>query len=106
VPAIMRGMLGDVGPRLRTGAVVISKTVRVTGTGEGTIAAPLEAVAKAHPDLSIGSYPFFAPPDVYGASLVIRGRDAAEVDAAAEALVAALTEVGVTGIERLEAVTD
>jgi molybdenum cofactor synthesis domain-containing protein len=77
VPAIMRGMLDDVGPRLRTGAVVISKTVRVTGTGEGTIAAPLEAVAKAHPDLSIGSYPFFAPPDVYGASLVIRGRDPA-----------------------------
>jgi molybdopterin-biosynthesis enzyme MoeA-like protein len=40
VPAIMRGMLDDVGPRLRTGAVVISRTVRVTGTGEGTIAAP------------------------------------------------------------------
>jgi molybdopterin-biosynthesis enzyme MoeA-like protein len=81
--------------------VVISRTVRVTGTGEGTIAAPLEAVAKAHPDLSIGSYPFFAPPDVYGANLVIRGRDPAEVDAAADALVAALAEVGAKGIERL-----
>src|SRR3954470_3112356 len=103
VPAIMRGMLDDVGPRLRTGAVVISKTVRVTGTGEGTIAAPLEAVAKAHPDLSIGSYPFFSPPDVYGASLVIRGRDPAQVDAAVEELVASLTQAGVKGIERLEA---
>jgi molybdenum cofactor synthesis domain-containing protein len=103
VPAIMRGMLDDVGPRLRTGAVVISRTVRVTGTGEGTIAAPLEAVAKAHPDLSIGSYPFFAPPDVYGASLVIRGRDPAEVDAAVEELVAALEAAEVKGIERLEA---
>ena len=103
VPAIMRGMLDDVGPRLRTGAVVVSRTVRVTGTGEGTIAAPLEAVAKAHPDLSIGSYPFFAPPDLYGASLVIRGRDPAEVDAAVEELVAVLTEAGVKGIERLEA---
>ena len=102
VPAIMRGMLDDVGPRLRTGAVVISKTVRVTGTGEGTIAAPLEAVAKAHPDLSIGSYPFFSPPDVYGASLVIRGRDPAQVDAAVEVLVASLTEAGVKGIERLD----
>jgi molybdopterin-biosynthesis enzyme MoeA-like protein len=96
-------MLDDVGPRLRTGAVVISKTVRVTGTGEGTIAAPLEAVAKAHPDLSIGSYPFFAPPDVYGASLVIRGRDPAEVDAAVAELVVVLTDAGVKGIERLEA---
>lgn len=102
VPAIMRGMLGDVGPRLRTGAVVISRTVRVTGVGEGTIAAPLEAVAKAHPDLSIGSYPFFAPPDLYGANLVIRGRDTARVDAAVEALVAALEAAEVTGIERLE----
>lgn len=102
VPAIMRGMLDDVGPRLRTGAVVISRTVRVTGTGEGTIAAPLEAVAKAHPDLSIGSYPFFAPPDVYGASLVIRGRDPAEVDTAVEELVAALSEAGVEGVERLK----
>ncbi|MGI9170048.1 MAG: competence/damage-inducible protein A, partial [Caulobacteraceae bacterium] len=28
VPAIMRGMLEDVGPRLRTGAVIVSRTVR------------------------------------------------------------------------------
>jgi molybdenum cofactor synthesis domain-containing protein len=103
VPAIMRGMLDDVGPRLRTGAVVVAATVRVTGTGEGTIAAPLEAVAKAHPDLSIGSYPFFAPPDLYGASLVIRGRDPAEVEAAAVELEKTLADLGVSNVARLEA---
>jgi molybdenum cofactor synthesis domain-containing protein len=103
VPAIMRGMLDDVGPRLRTGAVVVATTVRVIGTGEGTIAAPLEAVAKAHPDLSIGSYPFFALPDVYGASLVIRGRDPAEVETAAVELETALAALGISGVERLEA---
>ncbi|PVM84887.1 competence/damage-inducible protein A [Caulobacter endophyticus] len=103
VPAIMRGMLDDVGPRLRTGAVVVATTVRVTGSGEGTIAAPLEAVAKAHPDLSIGSYPFFAPPDVYGASLVIRGRDPAEVEAAAVELEKSLADLGVSNVARLEA---
>src|ERR1700749_2638665 len=43
VPAIMRGMLEDVGPRLRGGAVTVSRTVRVEGSGEGVIAAPLEA---------------------------------------------------------------
>src|ERR1700761_8398907 len=59
VPQIMRGMLEDVGPRLRTGAVTVSRTVRVEGSGEGVIAAPLEAVAKAHPSMSLGSYPFF-----------------------------------------------
>jgi len=98
----MRGMLGDVGPRLRTGAVVISKTVRVTGSGEGLIAAPLEAVARAHPDMSLGSYPFFSPPDVYGANLVVRGRDPVEVDAAVEELVAALTEAGAARIEQVD----
>jgi molybdenum cofactor synthesis domain-containing protein len=101
VPAIMRGMLEDVGPRLRTGAVVLAKTVRVTGTGEGTIAAPLEAVAKAHPDMSLGSYPFFSPPDVYGANLVLRGRDAAELDVAVAELITALTEAGAANIELL-----
>ncbi len=59
VPQIMRGMLEDVGPRLRGGLVTTSRTVRVEGSGESVIAAPLEAVAKAHPDMSLGSYPFF-----------------------------------------------
>ena len=101
VPAIMRGRLEDVGPRLRTGAVVLSKTVRVTGTGEGVIAAPLEAVAKAHPAMSLGSYPFFSPPDVYGANLVLRGRDSEELDAAVAELITALTEAGANNIELL-----
>ncbi|MES2035830.1 MAG: molybdopterin-binding protein, partial [Pseudomonadota bacterium] len=52
VPSIMRGMLEDVGPRLKGGLVTLSRTLRVTGSGEGVIAAPLEAVAKAHPTLS------------------------------------------------------
>ena len=101
VPSIMRGMLEDVGHRLRTGAVVISKTVRVEGSGEGVIAAPLEAVAKAHPDLSLGSYPFFGP-DGYGSSLVVRGRDAGEVDATVVELVAALRAAGVETIKPVE----
>ena len=88
VPAIMRGMLEDVGPRLRTGAVVISRTVRVEGAGEGAIAAPLEALAKAHPALSLGSYPFFGP-EGYGSNLVI---------ATVEALVAALDGIGAKAI--------
>ncbi len=97
VPQIMRGMMDDVGPRLRTGKVVIARTVRVTGSGEGVIAAPLEAIAKAHPDLSLGSYPFYGETG-YGSNLVIRGRDADEVDATVAALIAALTAVGVENI--------
>ena len=97
VPAIMRGMMDDVGPRLRTGKVVIARTVRVTGSGEGVIAAPLEALAKAHPNLSLGSYPFYGEGG-FGSNLVIRGRDADEVNATVEALIAVLKEIGVADI--------
>ena len=102
VPVIMRGMLEDVGPRLEGGAVTISRTLKVDGSGEGVIAAPLEAVAKAHPDLSLGSYPFFSP-EGYGSQLVIRGRDPAEVEATLAELEVALAAAGVTKMSRLEA---
>ncbi|MEO6339377.1 MAG: molybdopterin-binding protein, partial [Caulobacteraceae bacterium] len=59
VPMIMRGMLEDCGWRMKGGAVVLSRTVKVEGSGEGVIAEPLEAVAKAHPGMTLGSYPFF-----------------------------------------------
>jgi len=102
VPSIMRGMLQDVGHRLKGGKVVIARTVRVEGFGEGVIAAPLEAVAKNHPTESLGSYPFFSA-DGYGANLVIRGRDADEVEATVVELIAALEAVGVTNIKRVDA---
>jgi molybdenum cofactor synthesis domain-containing protein len=100
VPMIMRGMMEDVVTRLRPGQVVISRTVRVEGAGEGAIAAPLEALAKAHPALSLGSYPFFGP-EGYGANLVIRGRDAGEVAATEDALVEALAGIGAKSVTRV-----
>jgi molybdenum cofactor synthesis domain-containing protein len=93
VPLIMRGMLEDVGPRLRTGKVVISRTVRVEGIGEGVIAAPLEALARQHPDLSLGSYPFFGEGG-FGSNLVVRGRDEAEVAATVASLLEAVGGLG------------
>jgi molybdenum cofactor synthesis domain-containing protein len=102
VPAIMRGMLEDVGPRLRTGAVTIARTVRVEGTGEGAIAAPLEAVAKAHPTMSLGSYPFYGEGG-FGSNLVLRGRDAAEVAATVAELISALGAAGVANVREVEA---
>ena len=97
VPAIMAGMLEDVGRRLEGGAPVVSRTLRVEGVGEGVLAAPLAAVAEARPDLAFGSYPFFSP-ERFGSNLVVRGRDPAEVDAAARDLTAALAAVGVAAL--------
>ena len=96
VPSIMAGMLEDVGHRLQGGVPVVSRTVRVEGVGEGVLAGPLEATAKARRDLSLGSYPFFGP-EGHGSNLVVRGRDPAEVDAAVQALLAALETAGVQG---------
>ena len=101
VPGVMRGMLESVGPQLKGGRVVVSKTLRVVGTGEGVLAAPLEAVAKAHPALSLGSYPFFTP-EGFGANLVVRGRDPAEVEAATAGLADVLAAAGIEGVEAVE----
>ncbi|THD61601.1 competence/damage-inducible protein A [Phenylobacterium sp.] len=101
VPAIMRGMLEDVGPRLKGGAVTVSRTVRVEGSGEGVIAAPLEAVAKAHPAMSLGSYPFFGEGG-FGSNLVLRGRDPAELAATVAELIAALAAAGIMGAREIE----
>ncbi|MCR5879215.1 competence/damage-inducible protein A [Phenylobacterium sp. J367] len=101
VPQIMRGMLEDVGPRLKGGAVTVSRTVRVEGSGEGVIAAPLEAVAKAHPDLSLGSYPFFTP-EGYGSNLVLRGRDPQALASAVDELLNALRAAGIETVREIE----
>jgi molybdenum cofactor synthesis domain-containing protein len=101
VPQIMRGMLEDVGHRLKGGAVTVSRTVRVEGSGEGVIAAPLEAVAKAHPALSLGSYPFFGP-EGYGSNLVLRGRDAEELEAVTSELISALKGAGIEQVREIE----
>jgi len=102
VPDIMRAMLEDVGPRLKGGKVTVSRTLRVVGTGEGVLAAPLEGVAKAHPAMSLGSYPFFGK-EGFGANLVLRGRDPAELAAAVAELFTALAEAGVEGAREVEA---
>lgn len=96
VPKIMTAMLEDVAPRLRTGTVVQARTVRVTGVGEGAVAQILGDMARAQKNLSFGSYPFGAGSDgEIGTNLVIRGRDAAAIDSALEALRAALAGVGI-----------
>lgn len=96
VPKIMTAMLEDVAPRLRTGAVVHARTVRVTGVGEGSVADILTAAARANRELSFGSYPFGAGTvGEIGTNLVVRGRDEAAVDAAVDGLLDELAAAGI-----------
>ena len=100
VPKIMTAMLEDVAPRLRKGAVVHSRTIRVTGVGEGSVADLLTAAARSDRDLSFGSYPFgHGSVGEIGTNLVIRGRDEAKVRAAAVRLLEALKASGVAASE-------
>lgn len=101
VPQIMRGMLEDVGPRMRGGRPTVSRTVRVEGSGEGAIAAPLETVAKAHPDMSLGSYPFYGA-EGFGSNLVLRSRDPAQLGGVVIELIAALKSAGIDNVREIE----
>lgn len=96
VPQIMTAMLEDVAPRLRTGTVVHARTLKVTGVGEGDVAAILTAAAQVARQVSFGSYPFgHGSTGEVGTSLVIRGRNEAAVEAAASGLLAELTAAGI-----------
>ena len=92
VPAIMQAMLDEVAPTLRTGARMLSQTVRAD-LREGDIGSELGAIAKAHPDVTIGSYPFFDEKRGPNTNVVVRSRDAQKIAAAKSAIEAMLTRV-------------
>lgn len=73
VPSIMQAMLDAIAPTLKTGVKILSESVRA-GLKEGDIGTALAEVAKAYPDVSIGSYPFWSEtgPDT---NIVVRSRD-------------------------------
>jgi molybdenum cofactor synthesis domain-containing protein len=95
VPKIMAAMLEDIGPRLAHGVPVVVRNVTVRLV-EGRIAEALAAIQKTHPGVSVGSYPFFADAGgPAGTTLVIRGRDAFEVEAAEREIVDLALSFGV-----------
>jgi len=94
VPKIMEAMLEDVAPRLRTGARVLSRTVKLSYVGESAAADALREINERYPDLSLGSYPYgLSLNGEFGTQLVVRGRDAGQLDAATNELKAALVSV-------------
>ncbi|WP_296422804.1 molybdopterin-binding protein [Yoonia sp.] len=86
VPSVFQAMVASILPTLTGGAPLISRTLRVV-RGEGDIAGPLGDFAAQFGDLSVGSYPF-QKDGVYGSNLVVRGSDAARLDAAMGVLAA------------------
>ncbi len=81
VPAIMQNMLDNVAARLEGGARMIAASIDAAGLPEGAYAAGLGALAKRHPDVSIGSYPSFTP-EGFRNQIVVRGKEAGVVETA------------------------
>jgi molybdopterin-biosynthesis enzyme MoeA-like protein len=95
VPMVMRAMLDAIAPELPQGRKVESVTVEAS-IPEGEIAPGLAQLQKAHPDVAIGSYPFYreGTEKPFGAQLVVRGRDGAAVESAAVALEQMVRDLG------------
>ena len=92
VPSIMQVMLDEVAPKLKTGVRVLSETVRADAR-EGDIGTPLGDIAKAHPEVTIGSYPFFDEKTGPNTNVVIRARDQDKLSAAKRAVEEMLARV-------------
>ncbi len=94
IPMIMQGMLSSLAGKLKSGPVVRSRSIRAY-LGESQIAQALGQIQDIHSNVDIGSYPFFRD-ERYGTTLVIRGTNAQEIDAAAQAVMAAVSASGET----------
>lgn len=80
IPRAMQVMFEACVPLLNQGPPIHSRSVDVWGR-EGDIADGLAAVQAAHPALEVGSYPYRVDGRI-GTALVVRGTDAAAVEAA------------------------
>lgn len=92
VPSIMQAMMDVIGPQLKTGVRMLSETVRADAR-EGDVGTPLGEIAKAHPDVSIGSYPYFDEQRGPNTNIVVRSRDPNKLAAAKAAVEQMLVKV-------------
>ncbi len=92
VPKIMQAMFDGVAPTLTGGPPMRSRNL-TCGLPEGTLAAPLGQIQIRHPDIDIGSYPYFRA-GRFGVTVVLRGTDVSHLDTAAEEVAAAIRDLG------------
>jgi molybdenum cofactor synthesis domain-containing protein len=92
IPSVMQAMLEYVAPQLRTGAKMLSETIRAD-CREGDIGTELGTIAKTHAEVVIGSYPFVDEKNLANTNVVVRSRDPHKLSAAKGAIEAMLTSV-------------
>jgi molybdenum cofactor synthesis domain-containing protein len=97
IPRVMQAMFDGVKPQLQGGRPVLSRTVACS-LPEGIIAKGLGEIQAAHPELDLGSYPFYRRGE-FGTNLVVRGRDADRVAEAVEEVIALVRGLGGNPVE-------
>ena len=102
IPSVMQAMVEYVTPALRTGTRMLSDSVRAD-CREGDIGTELSELAKEHPDVVIGSYPFVDENKGANTNVVIRSRDSEKLAAAKQAVEAmlVLVKAGLAGATAL-----
>jgi molybdenum cofactor synthesis domain-containing protein len=96
VPIIMQAMLDAAAERIVKGAKVLAVTVDAHDIPEGRYAADLEAIAREHQKVTLGSYPSFSSAGVRN-QIVLRSRDAAELETATQAVRAMISRLSANG---------
>jgi molybdenum cofactor synthesis domain-containing protein len=92
VPAVMQAMLDFAVKTMKTGSAMQVATIEAGGIPEGKYGDPLGAIAAAHKDVSIGSYPSYKD-GRFNNQIVLRGKDEGAVAAAKAAVEAMLADL-------------
>jgi molybdenum cofactor synthesis domain-containing protein len=96
IPKVMQAMFDSVKPNLKGGPPVLSRSVGCN-LPESALAKRLGEIQQRFPDTDIGSYPQFRR-DGFGVSLVVRGRELKQLDAAVAEIVTMVSELGGTPV--------
>jgi molybdenum cofactor synthesis domain-containing protein len=98
IPRVMQAMFEALAPRLAGGPPVVSRAVHAVGLPEGRIAEGLAAIQARFAALDIGSYPYFRLGGS-GVAIVVKGTDAAAVDAAVAEVSALMSALGAAPVD-------
>ncbi|MGV0035949.1 MAG: competence/damage-inducible protein A [Candidatus Azotimanducaceae bacterium WSBS_2022_MAG_OTU7] len=98
VPMVMQAMVSTLTKeRLKGGDSVRARSVGAY-LSEGQVAAPLGDIQNLHPEVDLGSYPFYRQ-EGYGTNLVMRGTDEAELDVMLKEVKAMIVGFGAEPLE-------
>lgn len=98
VPMVMQAMLSSLTKERLGGTDPVRSRSIGAHLGESTVANALREIQAKHPDVDLGSYPFYRQ-DGYGTNLVMRGTDEAELDLMKEEVRQMILSFGAEPIE-------